>query len=135
VGLSILSALYFPLSFYGLDNLIVIVGIISFGLGYIICFWAKITMKHNWGDPASFNKKRQKELVINGPFKFTRNPIYLGMSLIYIGYALALKSTFGFLVLVPLYYFWSSAIIEEEILKKEFGKKYLEYKNKVPFVI
>lgn len=135
VGLSILSGLYFPLNFYGLDQLVVILGVISFASGFILCIWAKITMKHNWGVPAKLDKKRQKELITKGPFKFTRNPIYLGMSLLYIGYALSLRSTFSFLAIVPLYYFWTSAIKEEEILEKEFGEKYLQYKSKVPFLL
>lgn len=70
------------------------IGIIVYLLGLFISIWAKITMGKFWGRPAQHNIKRQSKLIDNGPFKYSRNPIYLGLILAFLGYSLALKSVF-----------------------------------------
>ena len=71
-------------------------------------------------------------LVTSGPFKFSRNPIYLGMMLILSGFNIFLGSLI-ILVFPALFVFIITKIIKKEELKLEefFGEKYLNYKNKV----
>ena len=72
-------------------------------------------------------------LVISGPFRFSRNPMYLAMLLILIGGALGWGSVTPFLV--PPIMAWLLATrfigVEEAALSKVFGADYDEYKGRV----
>ncbi len=113
-----------------IDHLINIFGQVIFLAGIILSVWAKITMKSNWNMPGEYHQ-RQKEIVKNGPFKFSRNPIYVGLILVILGYCLALRSYTFILVPFIALYFYKAILKEEKILTKHFGKEYLEYKSKV----
>ncbi len=72
-------------------------------------------------------------LVKDGPYRFTRNPMYLGMVLILIGTAIYLGSLTPWFV-IPVFFL----IIQEWFIKHEepfleniFGKEYQDYKCKV----
>ena len=72
-------------------------------------------------------------LVIAGPYKFTRNPMYLGLAFVYLGIAIAGQSVLA-LILLPVVL----AIIrrwaikpEEAFLERRFGAEYMSYKQKV----
>lgn len=94
--------------------------------------WAKWTMGANWGRPAQHDKKIQKHLVVDGPFAFSRNPIYVGLLFLFIGLEFALQS-YGFILAIPLFLTIRKAvIIEENLLNKYFGKPYDHYKKQVP---
>lgn len=73
------------------------------------------------------------KLVKSGPFKFSRNPVYLGYFLISFGVALSLGSVSSFLAPI-LYFSVVNAIVipfEESNLKKAFGREYLNYQKSV----
>lgn len=127
-----LSRKYYPWPNTTLDGLIVLLGIIIFLVGMFIAVWAKITMKANWGMPGQHDITRQNKIIRKGPFSFSRNPIYLGLILVILGYTLALKSYTILLVPIAIAYFYKAVLKEEKILTKYFGKEYLEYKSKVP---
>lgn len=115
-----------------ITNTAVILGIILYLIGLFISIWAKITMGKFWGRPAQHNIKRQNKLINNDPFKYSRNPIYLGLIIIFLGFSLALKSIFIILNIFVILYFYYAAVKEEKILEKHFGKEYLKYKSSVP---
>jgi protein-S-isoprenylcysteine O-methyltransferase Ste14 len=72
-------------------------------------------------------------LVIAGPYRITRNPMYLGFALAYLGIAIAGQSIWA-LVLLPvvLIIVQRGAIEPEEtFLQKRFGADYVGYKNRV----
>lgn len=126
------SGLFFPLPDSGLDQVFAVTGVLIFSTGIFLSIWAKITMGKNWGIPAEHHKARQSKLITTGPFHFTRNPIYIGLSLVLIGYGLAIQSYFTFLALIPIYYFLKFAAEEEKYLEANFKDEYPEYKRKVP---
>jgi protein-S-isoprenylcysteine O-methyltransferase Ste14 len=73
-------------------------------------------------------------LVISGPFRYTRNPAYVGATMLYIGAALAARS-------VPALTFLPIALIvlergvverEEQYLERRFGESYRAYMRDVP---
>jgi protein-S-isoprenylcysteine O-methyltransferase Ste14 len=80
------------------------------------------------------------KLLTKGMYKYSRNPIYLGIILLLTGYGISLSSIistiflFIFLVVILL----SRMKQEEQILEESFGKEYLEYKKKtkrfIPFI-
>lgn len=128
-ALNYLSGVYFPIP--GTDNLLVLTGVVIFILGTIIAVWAKVTMGKFWGVPAQM-RKDQNKLLKHGPFRYSRNPIYVGLVMGLIGYGLALQSYFIFLALIPIFYFNYAAQKEEALLEKHFGAEYLKYKKEVP---
>lgn len=73
-------------------------------------------------------------LVHSGPFRFVRNPLYIGNLLLYVGCAVFFG--FSYLSLFMFVYFalQYSLIVsyEEENLKKHFGTTYEDYQRKVP---
>lgn len=66
---------YFPMPTTLIVVAIMPIGLILFVAGIVLCIWAKLTMKTSWGIPAQHDIKRQHTLIINGPYRFTRNPI------------------------------------------------------------
>ena len=106
-------------------------GILFFIVGLIILF-------------LSFGLFRKKEtpilpgqkptaLIIEGPYRFTRNPMYLGVTTALFGIAIYLGDILAFLSPIIFFAFVSIRFIprEEKLMEKLFGKKYLDYKKKV----
>lgn len=73
-------------------------------------------------------------LVTHGLYNWSRNPIYIGLTIIYAGLSIALTSGWALLVLPVLLMIMNKGVIEAEeaYLSQEFGAPYLEYKEKVP---
>jgi protein-S-isoprenylcysteine O-methyltransferase Ste14 len=77
--------------------------------------------------------RASSSLVIAGPYKFTRNPMYVGMAAAYLGLAIADRSL-GSLILLPVVLLIiRRAVIanEETFLERRFGIAYTDYKAKV----
>jgi len=72
-------------------------------------------------------------LVQSGVFKVSRNPMYLGMTLVLLGGSIYLGSLSALLTvpLFPLLIQWLFIRKEEELLTETFGQAYLDYKAKV----
>ena len=72
-------------------------------------------------------------IVDTGPYRFTRNPIYLGMVLGVIGLAIALNSPWLLLTLVPFALVIRYGVVarEEAYLEREFGDVYRHYRARV----
>ena len=77
--------------------------------------------------------KNASSLVTGGVYRFTRNPMYLGMVLVLIGWAVFLASpiTLIFAPLFVLYIYRFQITPEERVLTSIFGDEYVAYKNKV----
>lgn len=130
-SMHIVSGLFFPLH-VPYDIPIRSFGLTILTVGAVLAVWAKVTMKSNWGFPGIHTISIQKYLVTDGPFQYTRNPIYLGIILMCFGMAIALKSAFIFLIFILYYYFQNKIQSEEDALIKHFGKDYIEYCSEVP---
>jgi len=72
-------------------------------------------------------------IVEEGPYKFSRNPMYICFAIGYTGLVLLMDSPVMFLVLGYFIYLMTTIIIkpEEAYLERTFGKQYLDYKQKV----
>ena len=100
--------------------------------GFGLFAWALATL---WRHHTTVNPyKAASELATDGPFRFTRNPIYLGDWLLFAGVALLLKTAwplvFGPIVWLAIRY----GVIrhEEAHLETHFGETYLAYRKRVP---
>jgi len=71
------------------------------------------------------------ELVVQGPFKFSRHPIYF-FSIIILGFRPTMDLFYLVFFICMLTYFYVGSIYEEKSLEKRYGSLYVEYKNKVP---
>jgi len=69
-------------------------------------------------------------LVTTGPYRFSRNPMYLGFSLMYLGIALCSNSTWTLLLLPPSLLLMQFGVIhrEERYLEQLFGEDYRQYR-------
>ncbi len=72
-------------------------------------------------------------IVTEGPFRFTRNPLYLGMTLLYIGITFLVNSLWLILILPAILGLMNFGVIarEEHYLERKFGTQYLAYKQRV----
>jgi protein-S-isoprenylcysteine O-methyltransferase Ste14 len=72
-------------------------------------------------------------LIISGPFKYSRHPMYLGMLLITIGMGILLGSIASFLPSLSFSLVLEFIFVrfEEDKLEKVFGQEYIKYKKKV----
>jgi protein-S-isoprenylcysteine O-methyltransferase Ste14 len=73
------------------------------------------------------------EIVSDGAFSFSRNPIYLSLTLLYVGVALLFNTPWALLLLLPLIGVVQNGVIkrEERYLEQKFGDEYLHYKASV----
>jgi len=73
------------------------------------------------------------ELVTGGPYRWSRNPMYLAGILVLAGLALAVGRTTP--LLIPFLYAWIVRIrflpAEERVLERRFGERYLRYRERV----
>ena len=72
-------------------------------------------------------------IVDEGPYRFTRNPIYLANTLLYVGLSLVFNAVWPLLTLMPslLLLHWGVVLREERYLEGKFGEAYLAYKRRV----
>lgn len=124
------SGLWFPLAF-PLDIPVRSLGLTIFTVGVVFAVWAKFAMGTNWGLPGVHKIAHQDTLVTEGPFSYSRNPIYTGLILMSLGIGVALKSAFIFIVFILYIYFLKKIQEEEKQLEVHFGKEYEAYTQKV----
>jgi protein-S-isoprenylcysteine O-methyltransferase Ste14 len=72
-------------------------------------------------------------IVSDGAFSFSRNPIYLSLTLLYVGISLLFNAPWALLLLLPLIVVVQNGVIkrEERYLEQKFGDEYLRYKASV----
>jgi protein-S-isoprenylcysteine O-methyltransferase Ste14 len=107
-------------------------GMIVGAAGAIIALWCILTFAlAGRGTPAPFDPPRR--LVVKGPYKYVRNPMYLGAAFALAGAALFYETGVlwayagGFLLLTHAFV----VLYEEPILRRTFGDDYQDYCRRV----
>ena len=120
--LPILQLINYPLNWSGLLFILA---------GGILNIWTDRLFKKN--NTTVKPNETPTSLIKNGPFKFSRNPMYLGMEFLLIGVGLILGSVTSFVgaVLFPLTMELKFIRQEEKIMEEKFGDKFETYKKKV----
>jgi protein-S-isoprenylcysteine O-methyltransferase Ste14 len=77
--------------------------------------------------------KPTTQIVDDGPFRFSRNPMYLSLVLILLALSILFLSIWFFLSAVCLWLLFEQFAIapEESYLEQKFGDRYLQYKTRV----
>ncbi len=110
---------------YWIGGIIALGSFLGFGLWSVILFRRSGQSANPW--------KPTPQIVERGPFRVTRNPMYLQLVLVCIGFAIILMNVW-ILILTPIcaWLLQRFAIIPEEAyLEARFGDAYREYKQRV----
>ena len=114
-----------------------IVGLALFIIGLTIMIVGQATLWRNYSGTVVIREDHQ--LVTHGIYRFTRNPIYLGLIMVVIGIPVFAASMYGFLIsllLIPI--ILNRIRLEEELLTEEFQDAYQKYKETtkklIPFI-
>jgi protein-S-isoprenylcysteine O-methyltransferase Ste14 len=77
--------------------------------------------------------KPVSSLVEDGPFRYSRNPGYLSLTMLYTGIAILRNALWAILLLPLVLYVMKREVIEREerYLQRTFGEEYLAYKRRV----
>lgn len=72
-------------------------------------------------------------LAFGGPYRFTRNPMYLGLALVLAGCALLGNALWPLIAVVPVIFVIRTQVIarEERYLETKFGREYTDFKARV----
>ena len=102
--------------------------------GFVIIFSATKEFKKSDTTVNPMKPKTSTSLVTSGIFKYTRNPMYLGLTSILLASCFYFSSLLGIIVYVPLFILYITVfqiIPEEETMKGLFNDEYLDYCSKV----
>jgi protein-S-isoprenylcysteine O-methyltransferase Ste14 len=114
------------------------IGLVLIVLGFVFLLAGQITLGRNHTSLVAIREDHR--LITHGVYRFTRNPMYLGVILIIVvGIPVYAPSLYGFLILLLLVPIILNRIrMEEGLLTKEFGEVYLAYKKStrklIPFI-
>jgi len=130
VGLSFEIAFHLR-RFIPLTPLLTNIGLVIFTLGAVIAAWGWILF-HN-ARTTRVPGETSTTLVTWGPYRYTRNPMYVGLSIAYLGEAAILHQIIPviFLPLVILYLNQAVIPLEEDRLLAAFGPAYERYRTEV----
>jgi len=114
--------IYYPSNLWGITGIILGIWITSMGL-------------------RSFRKEKNphmpgvkpRKLVTSGPYRYTRNPMYLGLLIILLGIAILFGSVGAMLSPIAFFIIFNFIFIpiEEKLVESAFGEEYLDYKKRV----
>jgi protein-S-isoprenylcysteine O-methyltransferase Ste14 len=108
-----------------------LVGAVVFMLALALGIWAIDTMTRA-GTNVPTNRPTTA-IVESGPYRFTRNPIYLGMFGSLVGLAIAFDTPWPLVTLVPFALVIRYGVVarEEAYLERKFGQAYRDYRKRV----
>lgn len=78
-------------------------------------------------------RKPSTAIVERGPYRYSRNPIYLGMAAMLVGIGLAVGSAWTILMVIPFFAIIRFGVVarEERYLAAKFGAAYETYRSRV----
>jgi protein-S-isoprenylcysteine O-methyltransferase Ste14 len=89
------------------------------------------------GIPIAEKAGRTEPLILSGPQKYTRNPLYFGVVVMVLGWAILTSYSFVFVATIVILLWFSIVIIpfEERELRALFGEEWRRYSEETPMLI
>lgn len=108
-----------------------LIGAVLVVLGITVLLWGSATM-HRSGTNVPPNRPATA-LVTGGPFRYSRNPLYVGLHAVFLGLTYLVQSGWGLLLFIPLALVMHHGVIlrEERYLERKFGDAYRRYRAAV----
>jgi protein-S-isoprenylcysteine O-methyltransferase Ste14 len=139
IGIYLLAAPHVPVAvlndrFARLSLSLVQLGAALTFVGIAFAIWARVWIAGNWSSDVTL--KRDHELVVDGPYRWVRHPIYTGILLGLIGTALAVgewRALLGVAIATGAY--WRKLQIEEAVMRRQFGEAYARYAERTPALV
>jgi protein-S-isoprenylcysteine O-methyltransferase Ste14 len=106
-------------------------GLAPLAIGLAISIWGSELFKRRRTTIKPF--ERSTELVVEGPYRFSRHPMYLGMVMALGGLAILLGSMTPLVIVAVFGWLMNGRFIapEERAMDETFGEAYVEYKRRV----
>ena len=102
--------------------------------GVSFCFWARAVLGRNWS--GSVTLKENHELIVRGPYRLVRHPIYTGLLAMVIATAIQQGHIGGIIGLIVISVsLWIKSSHEEEVMRKQFPNQYPAYRERVKRII
>ena len=102
-------------------------------VGILLTAWSALHFLRVQGTPVPFNPP--PKVVDSGPYRYSRNPMVLGVFILLFGIGFAVNSVSLVCFFTPLYVLvnvWELKQIEEPELVKRLGDEYVEYRRQTP---
>lgn len=109
------------------DNVVIsILGLVITSIGVLFFILAMVFMKTSWR--VGIDKSTKTNLITSGFYRFSRNPAFVGMDLMFLGTAITYGTTVtiisSLLVIISLHF---QILQEEKHMKETFKKEYDDY--------
>jgi|ERR1041385_3992691 protein-S-isoprenylcysteine O-methyltransferase len=102
--------------------------------GLVLCLWARAILGRNWSGTVTL--KENHELIVRGPYRFVRHPIYTGLLAMLLATAIQHGHIAGMIGVVLVFIsFWIKLSAEEELMLKQFPDDYVAYRQRVKRII
>jgi protein-S-isoprenylcysteine O-methyltransferase Ste14 len=131
VGFVVQLYLPIPVQSAKVVRISLIIGLVLVAIGVAFAFSALGIFKKRSTTTIPF--ERPTSLVMSGPYRFSRNPMYVGLTSIYLGVAGTRAELWPVIVLPVLLAYVNFIVIpvEEQYLREAFGDSYAQYSARV----
>ena len=112
-------------------NVMLLVGAFVFSIGAFLTGWGLVTFRR--ARTTTIPGQTSARLVTWGPYRFSRNPMYVGLTIAYLGETFILHELWPriLLPLVLVYVNWVVIPLEQRKLSEVFGEEYARYQARV----
>lgn len=136
--LMLLVSNFYPYEFLVKDWSTLLVSSVLVALGIYLCIMANLALyKVGHGIASAIFKNmgtQSTHLVTSFPYNICRNPMHLGIFMMYLGLAIFFNSIWCLLIclLFLIMFYIYAIVIDEKRLMRDFKSEFIAYKNKVP---
>ena len=108
-----------------------VLGISLLVIGFIVSGWSVIEFVRHRVNPDPYHPTTK--IITSGPFRFSRNPIYIAFALMHLGVGVWASNAWIVIMLLPVLGVIRYGVIgpEERYLERKFGETYVAYKQSV----
>ena len=124
--LGVILQLLFPLALFANSWMGDLLGLLLIALGIGLAIWSVLAA-------GKVDIESPQQLITNGPYARSRNPMMVAWTVIYLGIALIINSLWIIFLLLPviLYTHFVDIRAEERFLSENFGDQYDSYRERV----